>query len=59
MLGFRSIAGTGLAIYAMMALTLADALWITRATPEALHQVFVIWMIAAAFVGVINWIFES
>ena len=58
MLGIRSIAGTGLVIYALIAFTASDSLWIARASGEMLHQVFVVWLMAAAFVGAINWIFD-
>ena len=58
MLGFRSIAGTGIGVYATIAFTVSDSLWITRASMDTLHQTFIVWMLAAAFVGVINWIFD-
>lgn len=59
MLGFRSITGTGISVYALIAFTKSDALWIRYSTLQTLHEVFIVWMVAAVFVGVINWIFSS
>ncbi len=58
MLGFRSITGTGLGTYTLLAFTKSDPLWIRYASAQTLHEVFIVWMLAAAFVGVINWIFD-
>lgn len=58
MLGFRSIAGTGFCVYALLAFTKSDPLWVRYAALETLYEVFIVWMVAAVFVGVINWIFD-
>ncbi|MFD1195224.1 hypothetical protein ACFQ3C_11125 [Seohaeicola saemankumensis] len=58
MLGFRSITGTGACVYTLMAFTKSDPLWVRYTSLQTLHEVFIIWMLAAVFVGVINWIFQ-
>lgn len=58
MTGFRSIIGTGLCIYSLLAFTKSDTLWVRYTSLQTLHEVFIIWMLAAVFVGVINWIFD-
>lgn len=58
MIGLRSITGTGLCVYALLAFTKSDPLWVRYANLQILHEVFIVWMLADAFVGVINWIFD-
>ena len=58
MTGFRSIIGTGLCNYSLLAFTTSDPLWVRYTSLQTLHEVFIIWMLAAVFVGIINWIFD-
>lgn len=58
MLGLRGIAGTGLFTYVLIAFTRSDPMWIRHATAQALNEVFIVWMLAAVFVGALNWILE-
>lgn len=58
MVGLRSILGTGVGSYALLAVTESDPLWIRHATLHTLHEVFIVWILAAVFVGVVSWIFQ-
>lgn len=58
MVGLRSIAGTGVGSYTLLAFTESDPLWIRYATLQTLHEVFVVWILAALFVGIVGWIFQ-
>ena len=58
MVGLRSIAGTGVGSYTLLALTESDPLWLRYATLQTLHEVFVVWILAALFVGIVGWIFQ-